>query len=40
MPVFQSIRDEEVVRGIEAATSRVVYMAPGVSAPIATALVA
>lgn len=40
MQVFQSIRDEEVVRCIEAATSRVVYVAPGVSTPIATALVA
>lgn len=40
MQVFRSIRDEEVVRCIEEATSRVVYVAPGVSTPIASALVA
>ena len=40
MPVFQSIQDEDVARHIRAATARVVYGAPGVSAPVADALVA
>jgi hypothetical protein len=40
MPVFQSVQDEDLIRGIQSATTRVVFFAPGVSEPVSKALVA
>ena len=40
MPVFQSVRDEDLIRGIQSATTRVVFFAPGVSEVVAKALIA
>jgi hypothetical protein len=39
MPVFQSVQDEDLVRSIESATSRVVFFAPGVSEVVSKALI-
>ena len=39
MPVFKSVQDEDLVRSIEGATSRVVFFAPGVSEAVSDALV-
>ena len=39
MPVFKSVQDEDLVRSIESATSRVVFFAPGVSEAVSNALV-
>lgn len=40
MPVFHSIQDEDLVRGIKTATRRVVFFAPGVSDVVSKALIA
>ena len=39
MPVFQSVQDEDLVRSIESAASRVVFFAPGVSEVVSKALI-
>lgn len=39
MPVFQSVQDEDLVSSIESASSRVVFIAPGVSESVAKALI-
>ena len=38
MSIFQSIQDKDVVRRIQEAKTRLVYVAPGVSAAIGEAL--
>lgn len=40
MPVFQSVQDEDLIRGIQSATTRVVFFAPGVSEVVSKALIA
>ena len=40
MPVFQSVQDEDLIRGIQSATTRVVFFAPGVSEAVSKALIA
>jgi hypothetical protein len=40
MPVFQSVQDEDLVRSIQSATTRVVFFAPGVSEVVAKTLIA
>lgn len=40
MPVFQSVQDEDLIRGVQSATTRVVFFAPGVSEVVSKALIA
>ena len=40
MPIFQSVQDEDLIRGIQTATTRVVFFAPGVSEVVAKELIA
>ncbi len=40
MPVFQSVQDEDLIHGIQSATTRLVFFAPGVSEAVSKALVA
>jgi len=39
MPVFQSVQDDDLIRGIQNATNRVVFFSPGVSVDVSKALV-
>lgn len=39
MPVFQSVQDEDLIRGIQSAATRVVFFAPGVSEVVSKALI-
>ncbi len=40
MPVFQSVQDEDLIHGIQSATTRLVFFAPGVSEAVSKSLIA
>lgn len=40
MPIFQSVQDEDLIRSIQCATTRVVIFAPGLSSAVSKALIA